>query len=803
MDLVQRKLVKNEWEGIEIPLSKEEIDILRLIISGYKNVNYKKNQNLSLISYLKIESTPEMHSHLYELYLKEKIEYLCKKYKLTFNLNTKIIKKIKKADKIRIDSSSKKIEENSENIVEYVILKMCMGLLKNYVENKDKWMYYLYAINKLNSYSIYNINTYFKEFVDYILNKYNSKMDIEILIKNGKKFIEQNSFILKYEDQCLYDHQKEIFSIVKQEQNKGPKLILYTAPTGTGKTLTPIGLSEGHRVLFVCAARHVGLALAKASVSIQKKVAFSFGCKDPGDIRLHYYAVKECIRDKRTGGIRKVDNSQGEAVEIMISDIQSFESAMLYMLAFNKPEDIIVYWDEPTITMDYESHEYHKLIHKNWKINTIPNVVLSTATLPTKEELSEVIMDFNCKFEDAQVFDIRSHDTKKSISLINKNGFIEVPHLCFDDYDKLQECVQNIENNNTLLRYLDVGEICEFILYVQKENIIPSSLKLSNNYFESIDHVTLTSLKKYYILLLKNINKSYWSIIYDAFQLKKRKNPPISNIMVTTNDSHTLTDGPTLFLTANVEKIAQFCMNTASIPETQSIKLLSAIEHNQKISELIDQKEKDYEDGTKKDEGKERKLAEGRVDANMKTIMKEIQALRSKIMDVKMNDLFIPNRKEHLEKWSPQNRDKLGKAFTCNIEERYVEQIMELPNVDNIWKMLLLMGIGVFANHVNANYVEIMKTLADEKKLFMIVATTDYIYGTNYQFCHEYISKDLADMSQEKILQALGRVGRRNIQQDYTVRFRDDNIIKKILLPEENKPEVKNMCELFNSDDDD
>ena len=109
---------------------------------------------------------------------------------------------------------------------------------------------------------------------------------------------------------------------------------MYTAPTGTGKTITPIGLSEGHRILFVCAARHVGLALAKASVSIQKKVAFAFGCKDAGDIRLHYYAVTECVRDRRTGGIRKVDNSQGEAVEIMISDIQSFQSAMLYMLAF-------------------------------------------------------------------------------------------------------------------------------------------------------------------------------------------------------------------------------------------------------------------------------------------------------------------------------------------------------------------------------------------------------------------------------------------------------------------------------------
>ena len=351
-----------------------------------------------------------------------------------------------------------------------------------------------------------------------------------------------------------------------------------------------------------------------------------------------------------------------------------------------------------------------------------------------------------------------------------------------------------------MLRYLDVGEVCDFIIYLQKDNIIPNSLKISNNYFEKIEDVSLTSLKLYYIKLLKDLNKNYWSIIYDAFQLKKRKSSPVSNILVTTKDSHSLTDGPTLFLTANVEKIAQFCMKTANIPEDQAAILLSAIDHNQKISELIYQKEKDYEDGTKKDEGKDRKLAEGRVDANMKTIMKEIEALRSKIIEVKLNDLFIPNRKEHMEKWSPLNREKFGKSFTCNIEEKYVEKIMELPNVDNIWKMLLLMGIGVFANHVNANYVEIMKMLADEKKLFMIVATTDYIYGTNYQFCHEYISKDLADISQEKCLQALGRVGRRNIQQDYTIRFRDDSIIKKILLPEENKPEVKNMCKLFNSD---
>ena len=106
-------------------------------------------------------------------------------------------------------------------------------------------------------------------------------------------------------------------------------------------------------------------------------------------------------------------------------------------------------------------------------------------------------------------------------------------------------------------------------------------------------------------------------------------------------------------------------------------------------------------------------------------------------------------------------------------------------------------GIGVFANHVNANYVEIMKMLADEKKLFIIVATTDYIYGTNYQFCHGYLSKDLQNMTQEKLIQALGRVGRKNIQKSYSIRLRNNNIVEKLFMEEENKIEVRNMNRLF------
>jgi hypothetical protein len=105
----------------------------------------------------------------------------------------------------------------------------------------------------------------------------------------------------------------------------------------------------------------------------------------------------------------------------------------------------------------------------------------------------------------------------------------------------------------------------------------------------------------------------------------------------------------------------------------------------------------------------------------------------------------------------------------------------------------------VFTNHENKNYTEIMKELTEQQKLFMIIASTDYIYGTNYQFCHGYIGKDLGNLTQEKTIQALGRIGRSKLQQTYTLRFRDDNLIKKVFMPTDDKPEVDNINKLFTS----
>ena len=122
--------------------------------------------------------------------------------------------------------------------------------------------------------------------------------------------------------------------------------------------------------------------MAKAAISIQKNVAFAFGCNDIEDIRLHYYSAKEIIKDKKTGGIFKVDNSVGDKVELMICDIKSYEYAIHYIFSFNDKDNLILYWDEPTVTLDYQDHPCHDFIKNNWNKNIIPNIVLSSATKP-------------------------------------------------------------------------------------------------------------------------------------------------------------------------------------------------------------------------------------------------------------------------------------------------------------------------------------------------------------------------------------------------------------------------------------
>ena len=831
----QSKLTKEEWTNIEISCSEEEKRILSLIHDGYSNVNIIRNHTTSLAYHIKI-TNPEMYSYyLYVNFLQIYMTELCKKYKHLYEplseiINTNSLKKIvgkqqvlKKADIIRIENTSKNINEYKSTIFEYILIELLEKLFsKKYSKkNNNDWLFYLYTINRLLTYNVTYMNSILCNQMREITTHFINEQDcIAQMLSNSYSLIEKNNYLLKYADDTLYDHQKELFTLCK---NPNPKLILYIAPTGTGKTMSPIGLSQKHRVIFVCAARHVGLSLAKASISMHKKIAFAFGCKDAEDIRLHYFAAKEYTKNAKSGGIGRVDNSQGEKVEIMISDVQSYLSAMLYMLAFNPKENIITYWDEPTISMDYKEHELHELINKNWNENLIPNMVLSSATLPHRDEINDTIMDFCSRFNDVDVNEIVSYDCKKTIPIINRDGFTEMPHFLESEYSKVLQIVQHCKSHKTLLRYIDLNEAIKFIMLVERlekererekrkdsndelrelgndDTIIMNKRYTVETYFTDINTINMANIKMYYLDLLSNLNPDTYHLVYNEIYTTRKKTQE-SNVNIVTTDAHTLTDGPTIFLADDITKIAQFYIQSAKIPNTVLNEIMNKIIYNRTIMEKIKILEKDLEDATtsmSSDGSKKDKITrDDKLSPELREKKQQLNTISSQIQTIILTPMYVPNARDHLYKYA--SKMSHTNAFTCDISEETVEKIMRITDIDDYWKLLLLMGIGVFTEHKSVRYNEVMKKMANEQKLFMIIASSDYIYGTNYQFCHGYIGKDLNNMSQEKCIQSMGRVGRNKLQYNYSIRFRDNSLIHKLFNHDDNKPEVNNMNRLFNT----
>ena len=880
MDLQQRKLIKSEWDSIEKPLCKDEVEILNLITKGYDDINIKYNKNNTVLTYLKMESSIQLEDYIFSRWFLDRwvlIEHeslIPEDSPVWERKSTLSIAQYKPNWRITGTTPKKSIEIRlqrynadkiaQENIMENTLMTLLESMIKNRygtnnsvckgskrVKPNDNWAKQYVTLSKIMQCKL-SPNKHVARIVNAFLTHWKDDVDITHVIKNSSEYIEQNKDILAYADMGLYEHQKRIFAHVK---NPAPKLIMYTAPTGTGKTLTPLGILGGHKVIFVCAARHVGLALAKSAINIQKKVAFAFGCETADDIRLHYYAAKDYTKDWKTGGIRKVDNSVGDKVELMICDVKSYLPAMYYMLAFNEKEDIVMYWDEPTITLDYNNHECHSIIQTNWAKNTIPNVVLSSATLPKMHELTNTIADFQDKFqhEDTLIVDILSSDCKKSVPIVNKYGYVVSPHNISNNYDSCQSFIAHCKANPVLLRYFDLNDISKAIVLVNKNKY---SSRPIERHFVSIDDVTMQEIKNYYIIMMEHLNKSEWNEFYvESYNMREAvvtdspKNRELrrvqstgshnlahvftpstqnageplrrttstmgvtgapSNVVgtyISTHDSHTLTNGPTIYLSDEPEKIAKFCIQQANIPEVVMTDLLQSIEYNNKLNEKIEKMEHDLEDALPKEKDtsdavKSKSSTTKKTDrildsgGSIAQLREKLDAHRKLIKTTQLNDTFIPNKPAHLEKWADGKNAE--NVFTSSIDEQTIVKIMSLSDVSNSWKVLLMLGIGVFTSHSSVDYTEIMKQLADQQRLYLIIASSDYIYGTNYQFCHGYISKNM-NLTQEKIIQAIGRVGRNGLQQKYTIRFRDEEPIMKLFTHEEDKPEVVNMNRLFNT----
>ena len=135
MDLTQQKLSRTEWNGIEIPVSDREKQILTMILQGFMDLTIEKCNCSTIRDIVKTDNTTEMEYYLFTLFLKESCMKDIQKYKLDYTIEGSK-SSIKKKDQIRIDNFKSNVDKNA---YEFVIQKLIHGLLttdKNKKKNK-------------------------------------------------------------------------------------------------------------------------------------------------------------------------------------------------------------------------------------------------------------------------------------------------------------------------------------------------------------------------------------------------------------------------------------------------------------------------------------------------------------------------------------------------------------------------------------------------------------------------------------------------------------------------------------------
>ena len=810
--LRQTKLTKEEWTQIEIPIQNQtENLILNMIKDGYYDPSIKRALHMCLRDYLKLGKNHD--EEIYVSFLSNKLKK-CDKNGILNPVNDIINrprKKMSGSDKIRMQNSLKLITNDKVlqgKLIDFKIIdeiqKYCKYLHKSNGELNDKRVLLSY-INIHFLYKEFNtsVNYVLSRVIDGVLNNGN-KIDGMTILKNISKLYEHNN-IFDYRTLTLYDHQKSIFERFRVVTDT-PKLVFYCAPTSSGKTLTPISLAQEYTVLFVCASKHIGLSLAKSAFNVGTKIGFAFGCESMDDIRLNFNAV---VKHKIIQNGKKVpDHSDGTNVRLMLCDLLSFKCAIDYLRQFNSLSRLILFWDEPTIGLDVEDNALHKIISDNWKYNTIPNIILSCATLPKESQISQIIECARDRFPNLLFDYIESVDYFSNIRLYDSYGNVIIPHTQFEDYRKMMDFVEF--QGKKYYKFYDCRECCKFLLFLENE----CWHTFIEDNFSNPSCISVYRIKEVYIEALASIGEENWS------RLRKRyiEQNPLSTtecaevgINITTEHAKTLTNGPTLFISDKVENICKYMLMKASLDKTTLTTIEGKIENNRRLLETLSRLKKDYEDKVDKYRDCDNKMADMRLPPDVMELHKNIEKCQSSLLSLELDGIYKPNTRSHYHKWRQNAEEEYegSDVYSSYLDDKAIKDIVELYNIKTLYKLMMMMGIGVFSNSImketedkniqedNNKYIETMKGLAEQKSLYLIIANSDYIYGTNYQFSHCYLSKDMKNLTQEKIIQCIGRIGRQEKNKHFSFRFRTQEHIDTFYSVVENSIEAENMNRLF------
>lgn len=560
------KLSRAEWNSIEAPLTRENNQVVEFLVRAFDDLDAVEPAIASLVQVLKIVSSESVDAMLWHKYFG----------KCPLDVPAADVKRMKKADKIRLDSSVV-----TQPTYESVVVDLCMKFKDNPLVN---W----YSLNHMSTLTIKSPNRYVQELVRRTMASYTPVP--QHVLERAVETFEHNEVFTNYADLKLREHQRTLYTCLKSPE---PQLILIQAPTASGKTFSPVAIKRRHLFMSV---RHVALEYARLCISAGRRIAFAFNCSSTKDIRVHYAAAINPILDKRTGRVVKVDNENGRNVDVMISDVASYAHAMDYMVGFNKADDLFLYFDDPT-SVD-ATVVLPALAH-----NAIGTVVLSSATLPAMAMLGAMIGRYTERFH-GRVVEIVTRDERKTTALLDPSNQLVLPHFYCETLEALHEMAQHVTANQQLLRYFDLGEIVRFLMKYPTTFADPKAMSIH-------------SIKQAYLRTLQTLE--VWPTEFP------RTTVYVSTTRVTNEDAHTIT-GPSIYFTHSPAETARKWIEMSSIAPDVLVGIQNNLDFNEVILKKINTLQKDVADVQKADEKKMSMGKESRLGKEQEEKINQLQS---------------------------------------------------------------------------------------------------------------------------------------------------------------------------------
>ncbi|QKF93615.1 helicase [Fadolivirus algeromassiliense] len=563
-----------------------------------------------------------------------------------------------------------------------------------------------------------------------------------------------------------YESQKILMNeIVTKKEG----LFNYKAMIGTGKTTFIMALCsyvemlrQVHKaqtgkstlqIIFTCSVEPVRHQVCK--MAYNQSVPFGIGVIDGGTLRvINNFSCKN-------------DNNR----ILIVADLD----ATIELL--NKSQDYILFVDEPTIGADQTDHPVTRAVAKI--IALCPKTtILCSATLPTQEEIPEIINYYQKRHNNTNIVSVCSKDSLIGCEVINFDGSTIAPHNNCKTVNQLSNVIKNLKEKPFIDR-LYTAPVVYRLRQKLLENGITDIIDLET-YFSNIDTLSQSNIQKAAIELLEKVVEKnndnlvekicvpLGKIVIDEAALEKQPEPDEQEeqdigfeweqeekheINKDENEPYLISE----IFTTQAYRYLGGCLVATKDPMKFAFENSKQLLHNCETANRIISKYRAVED----------KFNQSLLKLDS---IKNEDARSQKEQDMKNDHKPSISFPSQLRVNTPAHLVTYAKHMIEHIDKKQLQYAFNLTTIPldfNIpdWLMLLLFaGIGVYAPNnktIDSGYTDYILNLTADGKLSFLISDDNISYGANYPFSHVVIMEDLAkEHSIGTIFQLAGRAGR-------------------------------------------